>query len=191
MQQRYRRTVFGFLAAVLVGAFLVPTAATASTRRAPTRYLVTIENLSNQPLTPPVLATHSAAVSAFAAGAPASPGIQGLAENGDVPGLVAELSSNRRMIGSVQVAEAGDPPPLEAGESVTVEIDALRRHRRLTIASMLICTNDGFAAAEIRLPGRAGLQTTHYLNSYDAGTERNTEDFDDLVPPCGPLTGVD
>jgi len=52
---------------------------------------------------------------------------------------------------------------------------------------MLICTNDGFTGID-SLAVTGG--TTVTTNAYDAGTEMNTEDFADMVPPCQPLSGV-
>ncbi len=43
----------------------------------------------------------------------------------------------------------------------------------------------------VRLPRFLGDTMTVYGNAYDAGTEINTEDFADIVPPCPALTGVD
>ncbi len=61
----------------------------------------------------------------------------------------------------------------------------------LSLVSMLICTNDGFAGVDgARLPNKVGRSATFYANSYDAGSEINTEDFADLVPPCPILSGV-
>jgi len=57
---------------------------------------------------------------------------------------------------------------------------------------MLICTNDGFTGLNaVRLPRRIGESTTLDAYGYDAGTEMNTEAWDDLVPPCAALTGFD
>ncbi len=39
-------------------------------------------------------------------------------------------------------------------------------------------------------PLKRGLPTTFTAAGYDAGTEINTEDFADLVPPCQSLIGV-
>jgi hypothetical protein len=90
------------------------------------------------------------------------------------------------------VALAGDIPPLLAGESVTVRIRVGLGATRLSWASMLICTNDGFTGnSGVRLPQHVGDTEVLLTNGYDAGTEMNTEDFADLVPPCGPLSGVD
>lgn len=52
--------------------------------------------------------------------------------------------------------------------------------------------NDGFTGvAGGRLPKHVGDTETIETNAYDAGTELNTEDFADLVPPCPMLTGVE
>ncbi|MGI9600699.1 MAG: spondin domain-containing protein [Acidimicrobiales bacterium] len=200
MYQRYRRGLWALFSLAVLAALTVPAASaqedTGDDRTgysAPTTYHVTIENLTGgQPFTPPVIASHSPAANVFRTGQPASAAIQDLAENGGVPTLVGALEGAGRSVGEVVVAESVAQPPLLPGEAVTVELGALRRHRRLSFASMLICTNDGFTGVDsLRLPNRAGTSTIAYVNAYDAGTERNTEDFDDLVPPCGPLTGVD
>jgi hypothetical protein len=55
---------------------------------------------------------------------------------------------------------------------------------------MLICTNDGFTGVDgVRLP-KSGRTVTFMTAGYDAGTEINTEDFADIVPPCQGLMGV-
>ncbi len=200
MNQRYRRALWALVSMAVVAVLVAP-AVSAQTDpvversgySAPTTYRVTIQNLTEgQPFTPPVITSHSPVGGIFEVGQPASAGVQDVAENGGVPTLVAELESAGRSVGEVVVAESQAQPPLLPGESVTAELGALRRHRRLSFASMLICTNDGFTGVDgLRLPNRAGTSIVAYANAYDAGTERNTEDFDDLVPPCGPLTGVD
>ena len=56
---------------------------------------------------------------------------------------------------------------------------------------MLICTNDGFTGVDtLRLPKKVGDTASAYTSAYDAGTEINTEDFADIVPPCQGLVGV-
>jgi hypothetical protein len=56
---------------------------------------------------------------------------------------------------------------------------------------MLICTNDGFTGVDgTRLPSKVGQTVTLMTAGYDAGTEINTEDFADIVPPCQGLMGV-
>lgn len=145
-------------------------------------YRVTVENLTtNQTLTPVVAATHKSSFRLFKTGHEASNGIQQLAENGGVPVLADELESNRK-VESVAVIGA---TPLAPGDSATSVVSTDRHHRRLSLAAMLICTNDGFAGrSSVRLPGAVGHERTFYARAYDAGSEINTEAYADLVPPC-------
>ncbi len=154
-------------------------------------YRVTITNLTGgQPLTPPLIAVHRQSINLFEIGQPASPGIQEIAENGNLAPLV-DVVSNAKHVHDFVVAVAGDPPPVMPGQSVTVELTSAQGAKYLSFASMLICTNDGFTGVDsVRLPKQVGDSATLYANGYDAGTEINTEDFADIVPPCPALTGV-
>lgn len=154
-------------------------------------YEVTVTNLtSTQPLTPPLAVAHRPALRLFRPGAPASHELQQIAENGNLDPMVA-LVAGHRHVADFAVAVAGDPPPLMPGASVTFTIEAARGAQRLSFVSMLICTNDGFTGLDaIHLPRRIGGTSTTEAGSWDAGTEINTEDFADLVPPCPVLTGV-
>ena len=61
--------------------------------------------------------------------------------------------------------------------------------RYLSFASMLVCTNDGFAGIDsVKLPFYK--QKTVYAMAYDARTEMNTEDFADIGPPCQDAIGI-
>jgi hypothetical protein len=74
---------------------------------------------------------------------------------------------------------------------MTFTIRADKGAHRLSWASMLICTNDGFTGVNsLSLPKKAGDSVTALTAGYDAGTELNTEDFADIVPPCQGLIGV-
>lgn len=150
-------------------------------------YRVTVENLTdNQTLTPVVAATHKSSFRLFKTGRAASNGVQQLAENGGVPVLADELASN----GRVEAVEVIGTAPLAPGTAATGLISTDRHHRRLSLASMLICTNDGFAGrSSMRLPGSVGHERTFYARAYDAGTEVNTEAYVDLVPPCDSAGG--
>ena len=147
-------------------------------------YRVTITNLtSGQPLTPFVVAAHSGSTAIFNAGSSASAGLQSLAENGGVPDLVAELSGNSA-VGDVSVAAPSPVGPFGPGESVSTYITSTPGARKLSVAGMLICTNDGFGAINSVQLNANGKTQTVYGQAYDAGTEINTENYDDLVPPC-------
>ena len=195
MNTPYLRRVIALIAAALLAGLLVPATAgaTGSSERARVSqsertYLITIENLTEgQAFTPPVVAAHKRNTHVWERGEPASPGVQAVAENGGVPVLAEEVAANPRVGASTVASDA----PVMAGESITFEFSAPRNSRFLSIASMLICTNDGFTGVDsLRLPNRGGVPTEVYLNAYDAGTEKNTEAFEDIVPPCGPLSGV-
>jgi hypothetical protein len=154
-------------------------------------YSVTIDNLTGgQPLTPPLVATHQGADDLFDTGVPASLGVREIAENGNLQPMLDRLNASDH-VSSVVVAVAGTPPPVLPGSSVSFTIDAEPGARYLSFISMLICTNDGFTGLDSQLlPSQVGQQIVLYTNAYDAGSEINTEDFADLVPPCPALTGV-
>lgn len=154
-------------------------------------YEVTITNLtSGQPFTPPVVATHRRSVIVFEVGEPASFDVKEIAENGNTAPLADALAANKK-VHEVQTVSAGAPPPLLPGQSLTFRISADRRAKFLSFVTMLICTNDGFTGVDgLRLPKWVGESVTEYTDGYDAGTEINTEDFADIVPPCPALTNV-
>ncbi|MCG8348733.1 MAG: spondin domain-containing protein [Chloroflexales bacterium] len=159
-------------------------------------YEVTIYNLTGgQPFSPPVLATHSRAVDVFTVGAQASEGIKEIAENGNNAVLVPALNSNPRVLevveGNAPLVPAANPGGTPFSNSTTLTIHANLQARFLSAAFMLICTNDGFSGVDaVRLPPFVGSSSVIYSNGYDAGTEVNTEDFADIVPPCQGLIGV-
>jgi len=154
-------------------------------------YSVTFTNVNDtQWFTPPVVATHNRRVDVFEPGHAASAGVREVAENGNVPFLVDALSGVRG-VHDVQVGLfSGTVAPLEPGKSVTVDITGTSKTRLLSSVSMLICTNDGFTGLDsLKLPRRIGRTVTAYASAYDAGTEVNTENLADMVPPCQGLNG--
>jgi hypothetical protein len=168
----------------------------ADTHPAAITYEVTITNLTTgQALTPPLLATHTGAVDLFTVGDAASLGIQEIAENGNLGPAIAALSSSNQVFDVVAagapLVPAGTPGAATFSDSVTLNINTLPHVRYLSYASMLICTNDGFTGVDaLELPRQLGQTVTVYGAGYDAGTEINTEDFADIVPPCQGLIGV-
>ena len=158
---------------------------------AATSYEVTVYNLSSgQPFTPPLAAVHRRPASLFSVGNTASIGVQQIAENGNL-GPMQDALANDKHVSEVTVNLGPTLPPLLPGEMVTFTVNGETGARYLSIISMLICTNDGFTGIDsVRLPQRVGDAVSIDAMAYDAGTEMNTEDFADLVPPCAPLTGV-
>ena len=155
-------------------------------------YDITITNLtSGQPLTPPVVATHRTRVVAFEVGTPASFEVKEIAENGNVVPLRDTFAADKHVWESKVVASPSGPPPILPGATLSFEISASRSAKFLSFVSMLICTNDGFTGLDsLRLPKGVGESVTVSTQAYDAGTEMNTEDFADIVPPCQGLVGV-
>jgi Spondin_N len=188
-----------FLAfALAVGAAFVFMAAvsSAAAEASVATYDVTIDNLTaGQPLTPPVIATHRAATGMFTVGRPASFALKEIAENGNLAPMLAQLGADKHVADSVAAAAplvpAGLPGSAMFGDSVTLTVTASKGAKFVSVASMLICTNDGFTGVDsLRLPKDVGDAVVVRSAGYDAGTERNTEDFADIVPPCQALVGV-
>jgi hypothetical protein len=187
-----RRTVLKSAAA---GGLLIGTSgiAAAGNEASEATYEVTIENLTSgtgQWFTPPLIATHRPSTGMFTVGEPASFEVKEIAENGNLDPMITALEDDKHVAYYV-IAASGSPPPLAPGAEVTVEIGGDRGRKYLSFVSMLICTNDGFTGVDtLRLPKKVDDTVTMYTNAYDAGTELNTEDFADIVPPCQALSGV-
>ncbi len=173
--------------------FLIPAASAGKVRT----YEVTITNLTaGQPFTPPVVATHKKPVHFFEVGKPASFAIKEIAENGTTGPLASYLAGHKHVYDVfeastplVPVGAPGNPDP--GVDSVTFSISSAKGAKYLSFASMLICTNDGFTGLDgLRLPKKVGDAVTVTSAAYDAGTEINTEDFANIVPPCQGLIGV-
>jgi hypothetical protein len=184
------------LAVTIAAGALLATGSVASADAPVATYEVTIDNLTaGQPVTPPVVATHRAATGMFTVGQPASFALKEIAENGNLAPMVAQLGADKHVSDSVAAAAplvpAGLPGSAMFGDSVTLTVTASEGAKFISFASMLICTNDGFTGVDsLRLPKNVGDAVVVRSAGYDAGTETNTEDFADIVPPCQGLVGV-
>ncbi len=144
-------------------------------------YDVTITNMTNSiTFTPILVASHRQGVTIFEAGSAASEGLTAIAESGNVAPLAATLSADNRV---AEVKNSGGL--LRPGESVTVEIKTERHKRRISLAAMMLPTNDGFIAIQnIKVPKKRSK--TVYSPGYDAGTEPNDEVCANIPgPTCG------
>jgi Spondin_N len=150
-------------------------------------YAVTIENMTaGQAFTPPIVATHRAATGMFTIGQPASFALKEIAENGNLAPMMTALGADKRVSGTNATMA-----PLLWGDSATLTVTASQGAKFVSFASMLICTNDGFTGVDsLRLPKDVGDEVVVTTAGYDAGTEINTEDYADIVPPCQSLHGV-
>lgn len=155
-------------------------------------YEIVVENLtSGQPFTPPAVAIHRPAISLYEVGEPASEAIKEIAENGNLGPAVAVLDASNQVSDFGAAFGSPDLPPLLPGQTTSITLRSERGAKLVSFAAMLICTNDGFTGIDdVRLPNDLGESITVYARAYDAGTEVNTEDFADIVPPCQGLVGV-
>lgn len=132
---------------------------------------VEITNLSNALYyTPLLVSVHDGRTHLFETGSAASANLQAMAEGGNISGLIADLDAAGA--NSVANPAAGLLAP---GASTTATMTMSKRNRYLSIAAMLLPTNDGFVGLDaMKIPKKKGTHT-FYLNGYDAGTEANDE----------------
>jgi hypothetical protein len=152
---------------------LLSLSATAAQSAEPWRtYEVTVTNITRgQQFTPLLVAAHRSSVRLFQLGQAASPELATLAEEGDVAPLKALLDANADVGATAVGAGLTDP-----GQSKTVRIETRRAFDRLSIAAMLIPTNDAFMAlASFDLDDLERRMATVRVVAYDAGSERNDE----------------
>lgn len=148
----------------------------------PSTYQVTITNITQtQTFTPFILATHQRSITLFELGSPASMDLEILAESGNVAPLAATLNGAGHKVKDVVTGDS----LLGPGESITFEIAGNRFWDSLSVAAMLIPTNDTFAALNaVSLP-RWG-SATYFATAYDAGTEANDQSCQNIPGPrCG------
>jgi len=165
-------------AVAVSGLLLASSAATAGKARV---YDVTITNLTNSiNFTPILVASHRKGVAIFEAGSAASDELTAIAEGGDTSLLAATLSDSGRV---ADIQNSGGL--LGPGESVSVEIKTKSHARRISLASMMLPTNDGFIAIQNIKAPKKGSRTV-YSPGYDAGTEPNDEVCANIPgPTCG------
>ncbi len=132
---------------------------------------VTVTNLTRgQQFTPILVASHREGVRLFDLGSPASAELATLAEQGDTAPLMTLLAGMPEVRGIATSAGLLDP-----GASVTIFVEGGGRFDRLSLASMLIPTNDGFFAINDH-EGPDGNRTIMLFSpAYDAGSEINDE----------------
>jgi hypothetical protein len=151
-----------------------------------TNYAVTITNLTyDQIISPPVAVLHDERFDLFEPGLPASDELAALAEDG-MTGPLAGLLEVSPGVSDYAVATGGIPPRA----SVTLEVAARGRKTMISLAGMLVSTNDAFVGLDgfslsFGLVERSG-QLVVDVPAYDAGSEANTESCDHIPgPPCG------
>jgi len=144
-------------------------------------YSVTVTNITKATqFTPIAAASHTRAIALFELGQPASTELADVAESGSIAALADALRGS-----SAVNAIAATEGLLQAGDSVTFQITADRRTRNLSMAAMILPTNDTFMALDtVRLPLYGTV--SYRANAYDAGSEPNDESCANIPgPSCG------
>ncbi|HJL16940.1 MAG TPA: spondin domain-containing protein [Sandaracinaceae bacterium LLY-WYZ-13_1] len=158
-------------------------------------YTLTFTNVGEErglfvtPISPVFFAVHGDSFALYTEGeAPPDNGLEELAELADPREL---FNANRSESGVLEVGvagekvESGEPGLARSGEAFAVEVTPDAMHPRLSVASMLVSTNDaflGFDGAGVRLLDEEGAPRSaeaverdvrRSLAVWDAGTETN------------------
>lgn len=145
-------------------------------------YEVTITNITKgQTFTPQLVATHVSQLSLFSTGEAASDELAILAEGGNTAPLTDLLQGLGDKVGDVQTIGG----LLEPGKTTSITVEATPRQQFISVAAMLIPTNDTFMSINrVRLPHRG--QKTYTALAYDAGSEFNDQNCKNIPGPrCG------
>lgn len=151
-------------------------------------YAVTITNVTaGQSFTPLLAITHKKGHPLLTLGSPASPELTRIAEGGDTAPFQQGL-----MDSGMAYDAASSEGLLGPGQSVTLHVKSTGRFKYLTVAAMLLPTNDGVVALNgMRLPKHS---FSKMIPGYDGGTEVNDELCASIPGPhCGgePFSAAD
>ncbi|MFT7684321.1 MAG: hypothetical protein ACI935_003849 [Moritella dasanensis] len=132
---------------------------------------VSITNLTQGIYFTPLLVTaHTSDFHLFEVGKTASPALQAMAEGGSIDGLKTIADG----FSAVLVANPAGGLLAPTSSTIVSDLDT-GSNNVLTIAAMMLPTNDGFVGKDSWvIPSEAGTYT-FYMNGYDAGTEANDE----------------
>ena len=149
------------------------------------KFKIEITNLTNANyFTPILVAAHGGKADMFDVGEAASEALQAIAEGGDVEPMQNALEAENADT-MVAVTPSG-APVLAPGETAKALVGAKGRNRLLSLAAMILPTNDAFIGVDsINL--RRSANRVFYVFGYDAGTEANDEL---LNPGAGGAPGV-
>jgi hypothetical protein len=134
-------------------------------------YSVTVTNITRgQQFTPILAATHANGVRFFELGAAAGSELAMLAEEGNTAPMVGLLMATQG-VGGIATSSG----LLAPGASTTIQVQARGNANHISLAAMLIPTNDAFMALDsVELP-RGNGTLTMFASVYDSGSEINDE----------------
>jgi len=132
---------------------------------------ITLTNLTHgSHFTPLLFSAHESDQHIFQIASAASVSLQAMAEGGDISGLVTDLNAL-----SADVIENPASGLMAPGGAVSFDMTTQVNNTHLSVAAMILPTNDGFVGLDsLEIPSTSGTYT-YYLNAYDAGTEVNDE----------------
>lgn len=132
---------------------------------------IKIQNLTKGiTYTPFLLAAHGTNFRFFEAGTAASPSLRALAEGGATSALASDAQGASGVV--VDDPNGGLLAPGASIDNITMDTGT---QQYLSIASMLLPSNDAFAGLDSwHIPSEPGTYILN-LNAYDAGTENNNE----------------
>lgn len=170
MKNKLLTTKTGKLKAVnqaLIAASLLTLASAAQAQN----LTVTVTNLTHGlHFTPLITAAHTSDTHVFSVTTNASTELQMMAEGGNISGLSTLLMAANA---NLNENPAGGLLAPAMSTTYTLTNDAANTH--LSLAAMVLPSNDGFVGIDSwKIPETAGTYTM-YLNAYDAGTEANNE----------------
>lgn len=138
------------------------------------QYEVSITNLTvAQPMSPMTLIAHSSDYELYKIGSKASEALELLAEGGDNSALLALETTLTGTSGSGVILPGQT-------QTLTIETDA----DYLSFAAMLVNTNDAFTGKS-SIDLNAVNHNEYLLGTYDAGTEKNSEEASSIPGPAG------
>ena len=143
---------------------------------------VTIKNLTRgQIFSPPIVISHKDGFTLFETGDAASSELSLLAEDGDASMMMTLADESPLVLDSVIFDSAVLP-----GMSVSIDISSNFRYNLISLAGMLVTTNDAFVAVQgVGIPWGKNQITVNAV-AYDAGSEANSENCAFIPgPPCG------
>ena len=166
---------------MLLGVLAVMVVAWSAPAVAQEMVTVRITNVSNQIISPPLVASHTWKARIFVPGSPASTELSMLAEDGDPSELAALLGGSNEVL-DVVVADG----LLFPGETMVFELESRGRFNRVSAVGMLVSTNDAFFGLDNYLVESGGQNQRMSVPAWDAGTEFNSELCGFIPgPPCG------
>lgn len=144
-------------------------------------YEVTVINATaNQPLSPPAVIVHDGGYVAWEIGAPATLGLEELAESGSPTAFIDEAGD------MALSSAAGDGIVMPGAQTSLTLMAAWDAELAVSIATMLVNTNDAYTGTTNWAVGDLDVGASKHVLApiYDAGTEMNSESAGSVPGPA-------